>query len=373
MFLSTTKGRSPIAMGKLRTYERSRCDEHGESCHSALRGVRAPPGVVMVAPPEVPRNASRTRSLGPRPTGRKARPRALSRPEPLRSDVRCTRYVCRHPAPLTRTRAPATAIVQRHPVGREEGTVGRASRARLSTPRQPTPLLSGTCLTSAGRPRLRGMLATEGTRPEGYPGPVEARYALSELRRIPILGTSVKRARASRLRPHPLPPLARAGRSLRRCLRCRPQTSEASATTVAPHQCGHDERPHRQQKEAHQLSDRRDEALVGHLHRTVVHERDAGNGGNQSHPARVDPTEGDGKPEEEEGQSRKEVGEAVHPYLCPPSHLSRSEGCWLLVSWGTYPGVYRVPEGYPIDGLQDRERGGRRHRSGEAEGCKPRT
>src|SRR5215211_6551289 len=60
-------------------------------------------------------------------------------PVPLRSDVRCTRYVCRHPAPLTRTRAPATAIVQRHPVGREEGAVGRASRARLSTPRQPTP------------------------------------------------------------------------------------------------------------------------------------------------------------------------------------------------------------------------------------------
>src|SRR5215213_4011383 len=65
------------------------------------------------------------------------------------------------------------------------GTVGRASRARLSPPRQPTPLLSGTCLTSAGGPPLRGMLATEGTRPEGYPGPVEARYALSELRRIP--------------------------------------------------------------------------------------------------------------------------------------------------------------------------------------------
>src|SRR5215207_9381896 len=60
------------------------------------------------------------------------------------------------------------------------GTVGRASRARLSPPRQPTPLLSGTCLTSAGRPPLRGMLATEGPgHPEGYPGSVEARYALS--------------------------------------------------------------------------------------------------------------------------------------------------------------------------------------------------
>src|SRR5215212_8665634 len=71
------------------------------------------------------------------------------------------------------------------------GTVGRASRARLSTPRQPTPLLSGTCLTSAGRPPLRGMLATEGPgHPEGYPGPVEARYALSELRRIPTRRSS---------------------------------------------------------------------------------------------------------------------------------------------------------------------------------------
>src|SRR5215212_10743694 len=40
------------------------------------------------------------------------------------------------------------------------GTVGRASRARLSTPRQPTPLLSGTFLTSAGRPPLRRMLPT---------------------------------------------------------------------------------------------------------------------------------------------------------------------------------------------------------------------
>src|SRR5215218_11421000 len=42
------------------------------------------------------------------------------------------------------------------------GTVGRASRARLSPPRQPTPLLSGTCLTSAGWPPLRRILATEG-------------------------------------------------------------------------------------------------------------------------------------------------------------------------------------------------------------------
>src|SRR5215207_2298018 len=93
------------------------------------------------------------------------------------------------------------------------GTVGRASRARLSTPRQPTPLLSGTCLTSAGRPPLRGMLATEGPgHPEGYPGPVEARYALSELRRISILGRWVNKgneAGPELLRPGPallLPP-----------------------------------------------------------------------------------------------------------------------------------------------------------------------
>src|ERR687898_3282956 len=50
------------------------------------------------------------------------------------------------------------------------GTVGRASRARLSTPRPLTPLLSGTCLTSAGRRPLRRMLATKGPgHPEGTP------------------------------------------------------------------------------------------------------------------------------------------------------------------------------------------------------------
>jgi hypothetical protein len=41
--------------------------------------VLAPPGMGMIAPPEVPRNASeaRAKSEGPRPTGRKARPGAL--------------------------------------------------------------------------------------------------------------------------------------------------------------------------------------------------------------------------------------------------------------------------------------------------------
>ena len=35
------------------------------SCRCAFRGVLAPPGIVMVAPPEVPRNASRVQSKGP--------------------------------------------------------------------------------------------------------------------------------------------------------------------------------------------------------------------------------------------------------------------------------------------------------------------
>src|ERR671910_2801268 len=47
------------------------------------------------------------------------------------------------------------------------GAVGRASRARLSTPRQLTPVLWGTCLTSAGRPPLRGILANFGECPKG--------------------------------------------------------------------------------------------------------------------------------------------------------------------------------------------------------------
>jgi hypothetical protein len=60
MFLSTTKGRSPVPWEwwELRPHERSRCAEHGGR-------VRAPPGVVMVSPPEVPRNASRAKGEGP--------------------------------------------------------------------------------------------------------------------------------------------------------------------------------------------------------------------------------------------------------------------------------------------------------------------
>jgi hypothetical protein len=45
------KGRSPVAW-ELRPHDRSRCAEHGE-------GVPAPPGVVILALPTVPRNAER--------------------------------------------------------------------------------------------------------------------------------------------------------------------------------------------------------------------------------------------------------------------------------------------------------------------------
>src|SRR5215213_6086864 len=154
----------------------------------------------MVALPEVPRNASR----GFRAKGHAWEDGEHHGAAPDVSIIEagapafgCTVHPLRlqAPAPLTRTRAPARAIVQRHPVGREEETVGRASRARLSTPRPLTPLLSGTCLTSAGRPPLRRMLALEGPGcPEGYPCPVEARYALSELRRNPRTRTSPKRS-----------------------------------------------------------------------------------------------------------------------------------------------------------------------------------
>jgi len=45
------------------TYERSRCAKHGEY-DSAFRGVPAPPGMGMIAPPEVPRNAEGAQSEG---------------------------------------------------------------------------------------------------------------------------------------------------------------------------------------------------------------------------------------------------------------------------------------------------------------------
>ena len=133
----------------------------------------APPGIVMVSPPEVRSNAEGAPKRRPRPRG-VARSAAKGIIEAGAPAFGCTVHPLRlqAPPPLTRTRAPARAIVQRHPVGREEGTVGRASRARLSTPRPLTPLLSGTCLTSSGRPPLREMLATKGPGcPEGYPDP----------------------------------------------------------------------------------------------------------------------------------------------------------------------------------------------------------
>src|SRR5829696_7862265 len=115
------------------------------------------------------------------------------RPEP-ESPARGLRRTAVARAPRATSTPPRAALPRL--ASYNGGTVGRASRARLSTPRQPTPLLSGTCLTSAGRPPLRGMLATEGPgHLEGYPGPVEARYALSELRRIPIPRTPVNKAR----------------------------------------------------------------------------------------------------------------------------------------------------------------------------------
>src|SRR5215203_5620571 len=189
MFLSATKGRCPVDR-ELRPYERSRWAEHGRSC-----------SVVEVCPPH--RGQSWSHHLRSRATlrdGARAKGRAWEDGEhhgaaPDVSIIEagapafgCTVHPLRlqAPPPLTRTRAPARAIVQRHPVGQEEGTVGRASRARLSTPRPLTPLLSGTCLTSSGRPPLREMLATKGPgHPEGYPGPgCTLLYALASLRAL---------------------------------------------------------------------------------------------------------------------------------------------------------------------------------------------
>jgi hypothetical protein len=45
-------------------------------------------------------------------------------------------------------------------------------------------------------------------------------------------------------------------------LRCRSQGSDTSASAVAPHKRGHDERPHRQKQQVHKLAD--DETLSFH-------------------------------------------------------------------------------------------------------------
>src|SRR5688572_3830344 len=58
------RAEAPVAYGRweLRPHDRSRCAEHGGSCQGscncAFRSVvPAPPGVVMVAPTGIPRNA----------------------------------------------------------------------------------------------------------------------------------------------------------------------------------------------------------------------------------------------------------------------------------------------------------------------------
>src|SRR5215212_11097219 len=95
----------------------------------------------------------------PRRPVAKARPRALLRPEP-ESPARGLRRTAVGQAPRATSTPPRAALPPR--LASYNGTVGRASTARLSPPRHPTPLLSGTFLTSAGRPPLRRILATEG-------------------------------------------------------------------------------------------------------------------------------------------------------------------------------------------------------------------
>src|SRR5215218_9361580 len=49
---------------ELRPHDRSRCAEHGGVAGTDWHGVRVPPGVVMLSPPEVARNSSRTQNKG---------------------------------------------------------------------------------------------------------------------------------------------------------------------------------------------------------------------------------------------------------------------------------------------------------------------
>src|SRR5215212_1199579 len=166
------------------------------------------------------------------------------------------------------------------------------------------------------------------------------------LRRIPLPRTPVnkgkkRKGRSTETRPHTRGPSACVGRALRRSWRSSPQADDAPTATVAPHQEGHDECPHSQQKQAHQFDDRWNEALVGHYYHTVVHERSSGNRCYHSHPAWVDAPECDGQAEQEEGQPCKEEREAVHRYLGPPNRLGCCEGGWLLSSRSTCPSVHR--------------------------------
>src|SRR5215207_1851253 len=94
--------------------------------------------------------------------GKKSAAKDSVRPQP-ESPVRGLRRTALGRAPRATSTPPRAAPPRLASYnGMVGGTVGRASRARLLTPRQPTPLLSGTCLTSAGRPPLRRILATEG-------------------------------------------------------------------------------------------------------------------------------------------------------------------------------------------------------------------
>src|SRR5215207_8094765 len=168
--------------------------------------------------------------------------------------------------------------------------------------------------------------------------------------------------------PRPRGRLACTDGLLCRLRACRLGASDVPTATVAPHQEGHDECPHGQQKQAYQLDDRWDEALIGHHPHTVVHERSPGNRCHQSHPARVDPAKGDGCSEEEECQTRKEEREAVHRYLSPPNRLGCRESGTLLRCRGACPGVHSPLEGHTVYGLENSVGGRCRHRSSEAEG-----
>src|SRR5215207_343254 len=194
----------------------------------------------------------------------------------------------------------------------------------------------------------------------------------SEFPRIVVVGNSVNRGKG---RPLVSTLKKQLGRDCEGCLllRRRLGASRRLSTTVVPHQDGHDERPHRQENEAHQVGDRRAKAFVAHHHRAVIHERGSGNQCHPSRPARVDGAKRDSHSVQEEGQSRKEEREAVHAYLGPPHRLSGREGGSLLVRRSARPGIHGPLEGYAIHGLKDRKRGRRRHRCREAKGRKPCT
>jgi hypothetical protein len=55
------KGRSPLTLEAPTLWKRSRCDEHGGPLSARDIGSARPTGIVMVAPPEVPRNAGAKR------------------------------------------------------------------------------------------------------------------------------------------------------------------------------------------------------------------------------------------------------------------------------------------------------------------------